>query len=97
VAVEKGQRVAPGQALGSVGKGGGERYLAHLHFEIQKASLPALYWPGKSKKAILENYLDPAPILAATGVEHRYVWGPLIINLQKPDVPQIRPPKEGEV
>jgi len=97
VAVEKGQRVAPGQALGSVGKGGGERYLAHLHFELRRALLPALYWPGKNRRAILENYLDPAPVLAATGLEHRYVWEALIVNLQKPDMPFARPPKEGEV
>lgn len=32
----------------------------------------------------------------ATG-EHRYVWERLIVNLTRPDLPQVREPSPGEV
>lgn len=88
--VEKGQRVLAGQAIGGIGKGGRQRYWAHLHFELRTTLLPALYWPGKRREVIERNYIDPAPVLAKTDQEHRYVWH-LVVNLTKPDMPQVRP------
>lgn len=95
--VERGQRVLGGQAIGSIGKGGHRRYLAHLHFELRVAQRPALFWPGKRREVIARDYLDPAPVLARATGEHRYVWERLIVNLTRPDLPQVREPNPGEV
>lgn len=95
--VEPGQRVLGGQAIGSMGKGGHRRYLAHLHFELRASPLPALYWPGLRREVILANYINPAPLLAKTTQEHRYVWQQLVVNLTKPDAPAIRPTQSGEL
>jgi murein DD-endopeptidase MepM/ murein hydrolase activator NlpD len=60
VCVSEGQSIWAGEPVGSIGKGDPRNpFLAHLHFEIRKRTLPADHWPGMNKAAILEAYLDP--------------------------------------
>ena len=77
VAVEEGDVVLAGEAIGSVGKGDPRApFLAHLHFEVRRKPLPPDYWPGMNRKAIEEGYLDPVAFLATHAEpEHRY-WFP---------------------
>lgn len=65
-AVPRGEKVARGQVLGFIGKGAGNRFLAHLHFEIRKADLPATYWPGNSHAKVRAGYIDPRDIIGRT-------------------------------
>ncbi|WP_243092825.1 M23 family metallopeptidase [Thermus hydrothermalis] len=77
VAVEEGDVVLAGEAIGSVGRGDPRApFLAHLHFEVRRKPLPPDYWPGMNRKAIEEGYLDPVAFLATHAEpEHRY-WFP---------------------
>jgi len=77
VAVEEGDVVLAGEAIGSVGRGDLRApFLAHLHFEVRRKPLPPDYWPGMNRKAIEEGYLDPVAFLATQAEsEHRY-WFP---------------------
>lgn len=77
IAVEAGDVVLAGEAIGSVGKGDPRApFLAHLHFEVRRKPLPPDYWPGMNRRAIQEGYLDPVAFLATHAEpEHRY-WFP---------------------
>jgi len=60
--VKKGDVVRRGDALGTIGKGDGNRYLAHLHFEIRLHDLPASKWGWKTaedREAVLRHYAHP--------------------------------------
>jgi murein DD-endopeptidase MepM/ murein hydrolase activator NlpD len=73
------QRVRAGQKIGTIGKGGKTRrkpnglYLAHLHFEIRTANIPAWVWASakfpraKALEFIKANYVDPEKFLAKIG------------------------------
>ena len=61
--VTEGDRVARGQVLGGVGKGAGDRFLAHVHFEIRVAELLATYWPGNNHAKVRAYYIDPRTII----------------------------------
>jgi len=56
--VEEGQVVWRGDQIGTIGKGAGYRYPAHLHFEIRLQSLPANQW-GLTRDEVLRAYADP--------------------------------------
>jgi murein DD-endopeptidase MepM/ murein hydrolase activator NlpD len=56
--VEEGQVVQRGEQIGTIGKGAGDRYPAHLHFEIRLKSLPANKW-GLTRDQVLRAYADP--------------------------------------
>lgn len=62
-AVPTGETVTRGQVIGFVGKGAGNRFLAHLHFELRKADLPATYWPGNSHAKVAAGYIDPRDVI----------------------------------
>lgn len=62
-AVRVGERVTRGHRLGTVGKGAGDRFAAHLHFEVRTAELPADYWPGLDHAKVRRWYMDPLDIL----------------------------------
>lgn len=61
--VGQGDAVGRGQQIGTIGKGDGRRFLAHLHFEIRQREVPAAYWPGADRPAVLRNYVDPLAVL----------------------------------
>jgi murein DD-endopeptidase MepM/ murein hydrolase activator NlpD len=73
--VKPSQRVQAGQKIGTIGKGGKTRrkpnglYLAHLHFEIRVANIPAWAWASATfprataLKFIEANYVDPEKFL----------------------------------
>lgn len=68
--VQPDQEVKCGDLIGTIGKGAGNRYLAHLHFEIRTKMLPADYWPSsvfrtrkEARKFIASNYVDPIKFL----------------------------------
>ncbi len=105
--VREGEVVLAGEPVGSVGRGDPRApFLAHLHFEVRKKPLPADYWPGMDRKAILEGYLDPEAFLkqnlspelrftypAARVYTPKGFWTTrkgVVINLTRPDLAQIR-------
>lgn len=65
IAVKAGQTVKMGDILGGIGRGAGNRYYAHLHFEVRRSDLPADHWPSSRMGAaaaaayIRQHYLDP--------------------------------------
>ncbi len=69
VFVREGQRVKRGRKIGTIGKGGHDRYWAHLHFELRRAnmaSLPITYWPaahGRDADWVRRHYLAPTPFI----------------------------------
>lgn len=100
--VAPGQRVWAGEPVGSIGRGDRRRpYLAHLHFEVRRAKLPADNWYASDKAAILRDYLDPAVFLAERDADRRFRRarsrlygtpgsGAVVINLSDPYVAHIR-------
>jgi len=55
--------VQRGQQIGTVGKGAGNQYPAHLHFEVRTQSLPADWWPashGWDAATVLQYYTEPS-------------------------------------
>lgn len=56
--VAEGDLVMRGDALGTLGKGAGDKWIAHLHFEIRTADLPADNWSPmvKDKEKVLAHY-----------------------------------------
>ena len=60
--VEEGQVVRRGGQIGTIGKGAGDRYPAHLHFEIRLKSLPASQW-GLTRDEVLQAYADPSSFI----------------------------------
>jgi murein DD-endopeptidase MepM/ murein hydrolase activator NlpD len=54
--------VTRGQQIGTIGKGDGNQYFAHLHFEVRTRSLPADWWPasnGWDRATVLQYYTEP--------------------------------------
>ncbi len=63
ILVKEGDYVYPGEPIGTIGKGDPARpFLAHLHFEVRVAKLPADHWP-RTREAITGRYLDPVAFL----------------------------------
>ncbi|GIW32857.1 M23 family metallopeptidase [Meiothermus sp.] len=60
VLVQRCQVVSAGQVIGTVGKGFGNRWQAHLHLDVLKKR-PERWddWPGQDRARLLEHYLDP--------------------------------------
>lgn len=62
VFVKRGDIVHRGEVVGTIGKGGNHRYLAHLHFEIRLRKLPASKWwqnTIEDKEKIERYYAHP--------------------------------------
>lgn len=60
--VEKGDILPRGTAIGTIGKGGNHRFVAHLHFEIRLRKLPASKWGWKTRddrEKVLRYYAHP--------------------------------------
>jgi murein DD-endopeptidase MepM/ murein hydrolase activator NlpD len=60
--VEEDQVMWRGDQIGTIGKGAGERYPAHLHFEIRRESLSANQW-GLTRDEVLRAYADPTDFI----------------------------------
>ncbi|MCB0192024.1 MAG: N-acetylmuramoyl-L-alanine amidase [Anaerolineae bacterium] len=62
-----GQKVERGQQVGTMGKGAGNRYLAHLGFEIRRNNLPITNWfpMTRDREAVLANYHNPTLFINA--------------------------------
>lgn len=105
-AVEEGQWVPAGWAIGSIGKGDPARpFLAHLHFELRTTRLPPDHWP-KTKEAIQRAYTDPVAFLRQHGDNTiRYTrnalilydrhgrWsipGTVVLNVNDPNIAHVR-------
>lgn len=68
--VKKGDKVNGGQKIGRFGKGAGNRYITHLHFELRKrfvgiVRLPTPFWPStkypnkeEAERFVMVNYID---------------------------------------
>lgn len=79
VVVEEGYYLWAGEPIGSIGKGDPTRpFVAHLHFEIRKASIPADFWPGMNRKYIQENYIDPKRFLSEHFAPQRVLFRPAL-------------------
>ena len=72
--VSIGMSVKGGKVIGTIGKGEGNRYLAHLHFEIRKADLPTDVWPSgryrnrwQAEQFTKDNYHSPIVYLQNKG------------------------------
>lgn len=64
--VSAGNSVSRRQQIGTVGKGDGGRFSAHLHFEIRKASLSASAFPCSESRSYVEaRYYDPLAFIAS--------------------------------
>lgn len=60
--VNKGDIVRRGEVIGTIGKGGDHRFVAHLHFEIRLRNLPASKWGWKTaedREKVLRYYAHP--------------------------------------
>jgi hypothetical protein len=60
--VRKGDVVRRGQQIGTIGKGAGDQYPAHLHFEIRLKNLSASKWGWKTQQdrdKVLQAYAHP--------------------------------------
>lgn len=64
--VAVGDRVKQGQTVGTIGKGAGDRFSAHLHAEVRRMDLPATAWPGNSHGKVIAGYIDPRTIIGRT-------------------------------
>ncbi len=64
MAVSAGDEVRRGDKLGTIGKGAGDRWPAHLHFEIRKQELAPNAW-GWSRQQVLERYYHPSEFIRA--------------------------------
>jgi murein DD-endopeptidase MepM/ murein hydrolase activator NlpD len=75
VLVKEGDYVYPGEPIGTIGKGDPARpFLAHLHFEVRVAKLPADHWP-RTRDAITGKYIDPVAFLEKhTDYRRRYAF-----------------------
>jgi hypothetical protein len=64
--VQKGEVVWRGQQIGTIGKGDGDQYPAHLHFEIRTKRLPASRWGWKTeddREKVLRFYAHPTDFI----------------------------------
>lgn len=62
-AVAVGDVVRQGQTVGTIGKGAGDRFAAHLHLEVRRMDLPATAWPGNSHGKVIAGYIDPRAVI----------------------------------
>jgi len=63
-----GGDVQKGQQIGTIGKGDGNHYYAHLHFEVRAQYLAANWWPathGWSREKAVEYYVEPTAFINA--------------------------------
>lgn len=110
VSVKEGDYLLPGEPVGSIGRGDPSRpFLAHLHFELRIANLPADHWP-RTKQAILSSYLDPESFLRKhADYSRRYfypmstifgpskrinLYGESVANLDLPGTLRVRVPND---
>jgi len=61
--VKPGERVRQDDIIGTIGKGDGNRFWAHLHYEVRGVNLPADHWPGRDRDGVAACYLDPVEIM----------------------------------
>jgi len=103
ICVSPGQRIWAGEPIGSIGKGDPRRpFLAHLHFEVRRAKLPADNWYGRNRDAIARDYLDPLAFLQQhMDATRRFARrssrlygnpgvGPVVVNLEDAHIAHIR-------
>ncbi len=82
--VEEGEVVARGQQIGTIGKGEGNRFWAHLHFEIRKKELPPDNWcqyqvPVTDREAVIAHYEKPTAFIQALRADRfRYGARPIL-------------------
>ncbi len=62
--VARGDRVEANDHLGSIGKGDGGRYLAHLHLDFPRLPIPPEAYPSQEAQ-VRAQYLDPARVWRA--------------------------------
>lgn len=62
--VRTGDVVRRGQQIGTIGKGQGNRFAAHLHFEVRRRKVAPSFWPGMDHAEVERSYLDPAELIA---------------------------------
>jgi len=62
--VREGDEVRRGQKIGTIGKGAGNRWPAHLHFEIRVKDVKPNAW-GWSRDQVLERYAHPTNFIKA--------------------------------
>lgn len=78
IGVSKGQIVEKREVIGTIGKGAGGAYPAHLHLELRKSSLidlPPEFWPsaeGKTEDWVRQNYESPSEFIRS----HRALLDP---------------------
>jgi hypothetical protein len=63
ILVQVGDQVGLGRQIGTIGKGDGDRYIAHLHFELRRRDIPAEFWPGMDHDEVRQSYFDPERML----------------------------------
>jgi murein DD-endopeptidase MepM/ murein hydrolase activator NlpD len=64
--VAREEIVRRGQQIGTIGKGDGDRYSAHLHFEIRKVELPASKWGWTAvddREKVINAYAHPSEFI----------------------------------
>lgn len=89
VEVEAGTRVARRRRIGTIGKGSGGVYPAHLHFEIRRelmAGEPVDYWPsshGKTAAWVREHYEPPSEFVGAHRTLPVPARAPLVLLVSK--------------
>jgi len=89
MAVKKGDVVARGQQIATIGNAGGV-FPYHLHFDIVKTDVLEAapgHWPGSDEQKVLDNYVDPLVFLRESALEE---GGNVTTNLLK------NPSFEGE-
>ncbi len=64
ILVKKGKEVKRGEKIGTIGKGAGNRWPAHLHFEIRSQDIKPNAW-GWTREQILERYAHPSEFIKA--------------------------------
>ena len=70
---QEGQPITRGQQVGTLGKGAKTdkyphgRWIAHLHFELRRVSLPIDNWTPmvRDRNQVLANYFNPTPFIQA--------------------------------
>lgn len=64
--VSRGDRVSRGDPIGTIGKGDGDQFPAHLHFELRSRDLPASKWGWTTEEdriEVLQTYLHPSEFI----------------------------------
>ena len=62
MAVKKGDKVRRGQKIGTIGKGAGRRWPAHLHFEIRLEDIKPNAW-GWTRSQVVKRYAHPSQFI----------------------------------